>query len=1262
MENKESLQDRQGQQSKAEPNTSPSTSTPHRRARTKEFSAGRAAPPSLIILDRTDRQSSATNDYSPRTKLETITPEPPHLGQSSREGIEPSNRRRGTHRRSPSAGFASPTLRDGDLERSNSTSSSTTSHSHVNRRSWVPNSPPSAWLSRKAEKGRAEAKSAAKSVPMWSDSGVRARSTSAVSPGSAVRARNGVIAIPKSTEDSLTSSPESSRRFSRRSTHTTPIERPEGPLSLVDLTPTKAQSGTRSPSIGQKDKRGIFGRREDSIESVQSSRGSGRRSNARSFYKSGNKQSREGANASSETIGSNGISDTVKRSEGLLNKSRSISRWNRRSLRADSASQEEQKSPSTFSSTSSQAAADGWDNDFVNRNDTSNGNAAGRDRSESINPSSVMGKEEGLPKRLGGWISTILNSSTNAENNGHLSASQSSSTIRRKASSISLSLKGGSSQGTASPLLASINTVNVPGVDGNTSHSPAPKPRSAGILSTFTNSSREGRAESPSSISSSSTGARTGLDRALRYFLDQGEGREAEEGRWLLGVWHGPERSQADHSTLSDVEIIHATPSARDSRSSTLESSSQSRRGSDIDFDDNSTGSRRTRETSPSVASASTRDSNHGHKDGIEDDFTTKRATLQAPQDATNAIQRHPSDASVAERGHHVASFQADYSSRIWCTYRSHFVPILRDGTITRQAEIAAAEGANTLSATAQSLLKAGMSSVRKAGDITPTDSSTRNVANGRLSEDDADNSQLSSDTAHADDMPKTNTSATATTLGGLLNVAAPANLIINNTLGEKIGLPNFWNRATAVAQAYGLTGRAGLTTDAGWGCMLRTGQSVLANALINVHLGRDWRREQKPSSQGGESDTEEAKSRQEKYAKYVRLLSWFMDEPSLACPFGVHRMAREGKRLGKEVGEWFGPSTAGGAIKKLVDEYPDAGIGASLASDGVVYLDQVRAQSQGSSSHSTAHWNRPVLVLIGVRLGLEGVHAMYHDSIKAIFTFPQSVGIAGGRPSSSYYFVGYQGNSLFYLDPHHVRASIPFRHPPSDKVDDTEWWTQAYSEAELSTFHTDRPRRMPMKTLDPSMLIGFLITDEASMIDFVDRVKALPRPIFSVLESMPKWMLEEEEGGLHDDERALESFSEDSHDEKDGNRSVVTEESDVTQNMLARGDPSEGSKSQERRRRPNLSVMSHDTMTPRSESTFEIVDRAQGILINDRDTEKEGDTIPIGSFTEISNQSSSDQSRLADDLSTMTLANSPSGHPVADKEESFTWEEVGSR
>lgn len=48
------------------------------------------------------------------------------------------------------------------------------------------------------------------------------------------------------------------------------------------------------------------------------------------------------------------------------------------------------------------------------------------------------------------------------------------------------------------------------------------------------------------------------------------------------------------------------------------------------------------------------------------------------------------------------------------------------------------------------------------------------------------------------------------------------------------------------------------------------------------------------------------------------------------------------------------------------------------------------------------------------------------------MFTFPQSVGIAGGRPSSSYYFVASQGNALFYLDPHLTRPAVPLETPPA--------------------------------------------------------------------------------------------------------------------------------------------------------------------------------------------------------------------------------------
>ncbi|KAI0353215.1 hypothetical protein OH77DRAFT_1554187 [Trametes cingulata] len=246
------------------------------------------------------------------------------------------------------------------------------------------------------------------------------------------------------------------------------------------------------------------------------------------------------------------------------------------------------------------------------------------------------------------------------------------------------------------------------------------------------------------------------------------------------------------------------------------------------------------------------------------------------------------------------------------------------------------------------------------------------------------------------------------------------------------------------------LGGEKGWTTDAGWGCMLRTGQSLLANALLHLHLGRDWRRPPHPVYTAD-------------YATYVQIITWFLDNPSPLCPFSVHRMALVGKDLGKDVGQWFGPSTAAGAIKTLVHAFPEAGLGVAVAADGTLYESDVYAASRSAMystrrhGHNRMQWgDRAVLVLIGIRLGIEGVNPLYYNTIKTLYTFPQSVGIAGGRPSSSYYFVGSQADNLFYLDPHHARPAVPLRPPPRN-VD--SWESQGSPEPYGSDRERDRDR-----------------------------------------------------------------------------------------------------------------------------------------------------------------------------------------------------------
>lgn len=145
-------------------------------------------------------------------------------------------------------------------------------------------------------------------------------------------------------------------------------------------------------------------------------------------------------------------------------------------------------------------------------------------------------------------------------------------------------------------------------------------------------------------------------------------------------------------------------------------------------------------------------------------------------------------------------------------------------------------------------------------------------------------------------------------------------------------------------------------------------------------------------------------------YATYVQILTWFLDTPSPEAPFSVHRMALAGKELGKDVGQWFGPSTAAGAIKyvellvdfrffplmcdflrrTLVQAFPEAGLGVSVAVDGTLYQTDVFLASHSSTRRRyapgkgpTTWGDQPVLCLLGVRLGIEGVNPIYYDTIK---------------------------------------------------------------------------------------------------------------------------------------------------------------------------------------------------------------------------------------------------------------------------------------
>lgn len=79
---------------------------------------------------------------------------------------------------------------------------------------------------------------------------------------------------------------------------------------------------------------------------------------------------------------------------------------------------------------------------------------------------------------------------------------------------------------------------------------------------------------------------------------------------------------------------------------------------------------------------------------------------------------------------------------------------------------------------------------------------------------------------------------------------------------------------------------------------------------------------------------------------------------------------------------------------------------------DGAVRVSsivQAATQDLNLDESTTMAW-KPVLLLIPARFGLDKLTERYVHNLKQLFRMPQFMGIAGGRPGRSLYFVASQG------------------------------------------------------------------------------------------------------------------------------------------------------------------------------------------------------------------------------------------------------------
>ena len=137
----------------------------------------------------------------------------------------------------------------------------------------------------------------------------------------------------------------------------------------------------------------------------------------------------------------------------------------------------------------------------------------------------------------------------------------------------------------------------------------------------------------------------------------------------------------------------------------------------------------------------------------------------------------------------------------------------------------------------------------------------------------------------------------------------------------------------------------------------------------------------------------------------------------------------------------------------------------------------QQREEKSASIDHSASasseedEWATGLLLLVPVRLGGETLNeSAYLNCLKSMLALKQSVGIIGGRPRHSLYFVGYQEDRLIHLDPHYCQDVVDF----------------GQRDFPVHTFHCVSPRKMLFGKMDPSCTFGFYLRSKSEFDKFV--------------------------------------------------------------------------------------------------------------------------------------------------------------------------------
>lgn len=278
-------------------------------------------------------------------------------------------------------------------------------------------------------------------------------------------------------------------------------------------------------------------------------------------------------------------------------------------------------------------------------------------------------------------------------------------------------------------------------------------------------------------------------------------------------------------------------------------------------------------------------------------------------------------------------------------------------------------------------------------------------------------------------------------------------------------------------------------SSDCGWGCMIRSAQMLLSRALFKYFCFEQNKLHHsimyslfffidKPLKMNEIPDV---------YSSMIKkYLSWkppqkHLNIESIFPPFSIQTIVQIGQFLGRNPGEFYSDVYMA-KIFSLINTHFNV-----IDDLSIVSMQNYLSQKDLFTNCFTTekpnndvieyqgekyYFNKRGLFFVSIRLGLKKIAASYFESIKDIFKCNQCIGLIGGKNISAFYFIGYDKEHLFYLDPHKSQDSIE---------DNSNYETYL-----KKTIH-----KMKIDSMQTALTVGFLIltiNDYNEMVAWIEK------------------------------------------------------------------------------------------------------------------------------------------------------------------------------